>query len=241
MRFLLRLLIYTLVFAIIVVATQHFQFFPGAYTSLFVSSKRNPTSLPAGVTSNFIETKDKELIEVWRQEVDSNDKRVAIIFHGNAGDIENFYAFQKYFRSIGITNYAFDYRGYGKSSGWPSEDGLYLDGKATTEYVLKREDIPSTKLIIVGISIGSGPASEIAKNFKVGTLLLFAPFTSLPDAVKIVPLFGLLHPFTIYDFPVQKNVEQLNYTCLIIAHGTNDGVIPYSQGKSSIQRLPRLG
>lgn len=213
------------------ICTQNIQIFPGAFISLLSSSKRLPSDLPDGVENIFIKTTDNEHIEIWKLEVPGS-KKVALIFHGNGGDVANFFPYQKYFQSIGISSYGVDYRGYGKSSGWPSEKGLYIDGKSAMNYLLKHENSSEKDVIVVGISIGSGAAAHVAKHSSPGALVIFSPFTSLPDLVKTMPLFGILHPFTLYTFPVKDDVQSLENTCLIVTHGEKDTVIPHSHGKA---------
>jgi len=233
LRFLLRLVISSISVCAFAVLTQNPQIFPGAVSSIFSGHTRDLTELPPGVESIFISTEDEERIELWR--LPKSSARVAIIFHGNAGDVGNFFSYQKYFESIGITSYGFDYRGYGLSTGWPSERGLYLDAQAVTNYVMQREKIKSDSLILVGVSIGSGAAAHAANEFDVGTLVLFTPFTSMPDAIQATPVLGILSPFSFYSFPVQQHVTELKDTCLIVAHGKKDNVIPFAQGQAVYQ------
>lgn len=225
-----RLLISIFVISLIIVCTQNLQIFPGALLSIFDGHIRKANTLPNQVESIFVRTNDGNDLELWRLPTSAHAP-VAVIFHGNAGDVENFFPYQKYFHSIGITSYGFDYRGYGKSSGWPSEQGLKLDTRAVLDYVRHRESILDADLIIVGVSVGSGPASFGATEFKPGALILFSPFISLKDAVKAVPVLGYLHLFTLYEFPVKMNVGQLTDSCLIVAHGEKDNVIPFVQGR----------
>lgn len=228
--FIVRIIIATFVAFAIIVALQNPQVFPGAVMALFNSKVRDQKTLPVGVESKFIKTIDLKLLETWHFPA-QDSKQVAIIFHGNAGDVANFFPYQEYFQELSITSYGFDYRGYGKSSGWPTVKGLYLDGEAIIQYVLEKEQITPKELIIVGISVGSGPATYIAQKYNVGTLLLYSPFESLKAAVKSQPVLGFLHPFLISDFPVKALVQKLNNTCLIVAHGVRDSVIPQVQGK----------
>ncbi len=225
-----RLIIATFAVSLLIISTQNLQIFPGAVSSIFDSKIRNSNELPENVESIFVTTADNEKLELWRLEQPSS-KQVAVIFHGNGADVANFFPYQQYFASIGITSYGFDYRGYGKSSGWPSERGLYLDGQAVIHYILEREKISLKEIVIVGISIGSGAAAHMAAEFNPGALILFSPFASLAEAVRNVPLFGLLSKFTMYDFSVKEDVQRLNTSCLILAHGEKDNVIPIEQGK----------
>lgn len=226
----LRLIISALTICLILIVTQNFQIFPKAVFSIFNSRTRDPKDLPPNVESIFITTEDAKRLELWRLPSSSNS-RVAIVFHGNAGDVRNFFPYQQYLESIGITSYGFDYRGYGKSTGWPSEQGLYKDARAVVSYIMKRENIGSEQLIFLGVSIGGGAAAHAATEFNVGTLVLLSPFTSLPNAIKATPLFGFLDSFSFYEFPVEHDVKQLDNTCFIVAHGEKDNVIPFSQGQ----------
>jgi hypothetical protein len=240
--FVLRLLASTIVIASIIVVTQDIQIFPSALFSLFNSSERDPSTLPKKVESVFVSTEDDERLELWRfehPEVPPKGQKVAIVFHGNAGDVGNFFAYQYRLSSLGLVSYGFDYRGYGKSSGWPTEQGLYADGRAVARYVMDREGIEAKDLVLVGVSLGTGPAAQLARELDVGTLLLVAPFSSLKDVVKATPLFGLLHPFLFYKFPVKENVATLQSTCVVVAHGEADRVIPFEQGRSVFQVVPR--
>lgn len=221
-------------FALIIVSlffilTQDLQIFPQVASSIFEKNYRESSTLPKDVESIFVETLDNENIELWRQGSDSS-QYVAVIFHGNAGDVLNFFPYQTFFKELGITSYDFDYRGFGKSSGWPSEAGLYLDSKAVVDYVLKREKINPKKLIFFGISIGTGPAAYSASIYEPGALILLSPYTSLPELIKDMPFFGFLHPFSFYELDTLNYVKSLNETCLIVAHGSKDITIPPRHG-----------
>ena len=233
--FLARLVIAGMGVSFVLICSQNLQFFPGASLALFNEKMRDPGTLPVGVESIFVDTVDGERLEMWRLGV-TEPRAVAVVFHGNAADVANFFPYQLFLKDLGITSYGFDYRGYGNSTGWPTEKGLYADGRAVLDYALKREGIDASQLIIVGISIGSGPAARVAREFEVGSLVFFSPFLSLQEAVRATPLFGFLHPFTMYDFPVAEDVARLGATCVIIAHGRRDNVIPFEQGEELYKR-----
>jgi len=229
--FSLRIILAAIAISAIVILTQSIQIFPGAVFSLF-SGTTERTNLPEHVESIFIETADHQRLELWRLPV-ADSKQVAVIFHGNAGDVANFFPYQQHFAQAGISSYGFDYRGFGRSSGWPTtERGLYLDAEAVVDYVLDREGIKADSLIITGISIGSGPATYITNKIEPGAVMLFSPFISLPEVIRTVPLFGLLYRFSFYQFPVLYNVAALQTACLIVIHGERDDIIPVEQGKA---------
>lgn len=218
-------------FICFLISIQNPLIFPGAVTSLLNANDRTAESLPVNVSSSFITTPDREKLELWKLS-SSNNKPIAVIFHGNGGDVENFFPYQKYFSSIGITSYGVDYRGYGKSTGWPSERGLEIDADAILTHLMAEEQVEAKDLIIVGVSVGSGPASYAAKKYAPACLILFSPFISLPDAIQSRPFIGALHHFSFYQFPVAENVSRLTNTCLIVLHGNKDNVIPFEQGRT---------
>lgn len=234
----LRVLLSTAFVLLVIVGTQDLQIFPGAF--LTTGPRRNQPSdlLPVGVESIKVTTDDGEELEAWRLPI-PNAQLVAVIFHGNAGDVANFFVYQKFFAAMGISSYGFDYRGYGLSSGWPSESGFYSDARAMLDYIKRREGITPERLIIVGVSIGSGPASYGATLTHPRILLLFSPFVSLPRAIEASSPFGFLSPLSFYTFPVAQNVQKLADTCLIVAHGATDKIIPIEQGREVVKNHPR--
>jgi pimeloyl-ACP methyl ester carboxylesterase len=230
--FVLRLLVACCVFVLFLVSLQSLLIFPGAVISLRNYGRETRSTLPAGVVSSFVTTQDGKRLELWRLAGGEKQSPVAVIFHGNGGDVANFFPYQKYFASIGVTNYGFDYRGYGLSTGWPSERGLEIDADTVVKRILDDEHIEARDLILVGISIGSGPASYAAAKVAPHCLLLLSPFTSLPAAIRSRPVLGVLWQFAFYKFPVAENVGRLRGDCLIVAHGEEDDVVPFAQGRA---------
>lgn len=226
-----RVIIVLFVFSFLIVATQNLQIFPGAVAGLLESTKRDPKTLPEGVRSYFVDTEDGNRLEVWHLPV-VNASSTVVVFHGNGASMSNFFPYQKYFAARGITSYGFDYRGYGKSTGWPSEKGLYLDSDAVIKFVADMEKIDPEKLIIAGVSIGSGPAAYAAARIQPKALILFSPYESLPEAIGATPVFGVFKVFSWYQFPVKQYVSELKGPCLIVVHGVNDTIIPIAQGRT---------
>jgi hypothetical protein len=231
---LISALILILTFALTVILTQDLHIFPGAASGLIERRKRDSESIPAGVESLRVRTVDSQSLEVWRLPV-PDSRRVAVVFHGNAGDVANFLPYQRYFEELGVTSYGFDYRGYGTSTGWPSEDGLYRDAEAVIDDALRRESITRDELILTGISIGTGPAAYAAAKYKPKVALLITPFTNLPDVIGGTPLFGIFRSFAWHTFPVKQFVASLSDTCVVVAHGNADTVIPFDLGRQVYQ------
>jgi len=227
----LRIVIATILFSTFIVVIQDFLIFPGWSSSWFSSKTRNPETLPPGVESTFVKTSDGARLEVWHLPAvpeSGKQQKAAIIFHGNAETVESCFDIQRWLRSLGISTYSFDYRGYLKSSGWPGEKGLYKDADAVWDFAMEREKIPAEQMIILGFSIGSGAAGYLASRHQVGTLILLAAYTSLPDLARQMALYRHLVFFLRHEFPTARYVSELKNTNLIAVHGKKDEVIPFS-------------
>ena len=106
-----------------------------------------------------------------------------IFFHGNAGDLELRAYKANAFRELGFNYLIFSYRGFNSNPGKPNEKNIYLDAQNAIDWL--KNNIPDSKIIVYGESLGTGVAVEIAKNNNISGLILESPFTSLIDMGKI--------------------------------------------------------
>lgn len=165
----------------------------------------------------------------------NTDKELLLFIHGNAGNVTTRKARAKLFQMAGYPVFLFDYRGYGKSTGSPSEKGLNQDVKAVMAYV--KEKIKPQKIVLFGESIGAAFAIYLAQYEPVHALILEAPFTSIHDMSSA--LFGFRLPKFLLSsqLPSIERIQNINYPLLVI-HGTNDKVIPFEQGKKIFAASP---
>lgn len=214
----------TLVVCGFLILTQDIQIFPGVLQGAFLSGSRNPSTLPSGVQSVIIQTEDSETLELWITHAGDNTP-VALFFHGNAETIESSFHVQRWLSSLGFTTVAYDYRGYGLSSGWPSDAGLKNDIKAVVQY-LQREGLTDRPLHLVSSSIGTALAAYTAPLVNPQSILLLSPYTSLRELVSELPVFGFLHRFVWYDLSVITPLLETPKTCVLLAVGGLDTTIP---------------
>ena len=117
--------------------------------------------------------------------VPSDRDMTLVWFHGNAGNIghrvDNLAALHE---RIGATIFIFDYRGYGRSEGSPSEDGTYLDAEGALDYLASRADLEGSKTVLFGRSLGAAVAAEVAIRRPAHALVLESGFTSIPDMAR---------------------------------------------------------
>ena len=107
-------------------------------------------------------TKDSVNLDSWFVPAKDNDqigKGVILFCHGNGGNIGNRVSYLPIFKDLGLATFLFDYRGYGKSEGKPSEEGTYNDVEAAWQYLTQEKQIPPQKIIIYGESLGGAIAS----------------------------------------------------------------------------------
>lgn len=153
--------------------------------------------------------------------------RRAILFsHGNAEDLRHYGSFLQRLNGLGYSALSYDYPGYGRSGGEPTERGTYRAAEAAWRYLVDEQGIVPTNIIIAGFSIGTGPACRLARDHPdAAGLVLFAPFTS---AIRVVTGVRLLP----YDpFPNLANVQRTSCRIAVV-HGTADDVIPCSHGEA---------
>ena len=106
---------------------------------------------------------------------------VALVLHGNAGSLLSWAPFLDPFVDDGLGALLLDPRGYGWSEGDPTEAGWHQDAEAALAWLGAR-GVPPARVVVVGVSIGSGPATALAARHPVRGLILQSAFTSLPDA-----------------------------------------------------------
>jgi len=151
-----------------------------------------------------------------------NPKGLIFYLHGNAGSLANWGNVAPTYIALGYDVFIPDYPGYGKSHGTISnEQELIADLQSV--YDTTRKNYSEDRIIILGYSIGTGPAAALASTNHPRLLILQAPYYNLPDLVHhsypVLPTFILRYKFQINEFLK---------TCkcpVVIFHGTDDEVI----------------
>ena len=159
---------------------------------------------------------DKEMTWLW--------------FPGNAGNISyRLDNLRLLHHRLSLNIFIFDYRGYGRSQGRPSEEGTYLDAEAALTYLRSRRDIDPEAIIFFGRSLGSAIAVNLATKHKCLGLILESPPTSLVGMMK--RLFPSLPP---EELPIKydslSKIKRISVPLLIL-HGDCDEVVPFFMGR----------
>ena len=153
-------------------------------------------------------------------------RRVVLFSHGNAEDLRHYGGFLRRLNGLGYSALSYDYPGYGRSGGEPSERGAYRAAEAAWRYLADEQGFAPANILIAGFSIGTGPACRLARDHPdAAGLVLFAPFTS---AIRVVTGIRLLP----YDpFPNLANVKRTSCRIAVV-HGTADDVIPHAHSEA---------
>jgi len=183
----------------------------------------------SGFTENFIKTADDISIQTWYRPAKIGMPTV-LYFHGNASHIGNRAGVFSALAGKGFGVLATSYRGYGKSDGKPSEEGLYADARAAVNYALNDKKIPLEKIIIFGESLGTGVSVQMAGEYRVGGLVLQAPYTSISDRAAEIYWFIPVKLILMDDFDSIGKINRVR-SPLLIFHGAHDLTIPIRHGK----------
>lgn len=149
--------------------------------------------------------------------------------HGNAGNISHrLDNIREIHGRLGIGVFIFDYRGYGRSEGRPTEAGLYLDARAARDALVRNQGVPARKIVYFGRSLGAAVALDLALAHPPSGVILESPFLSVRAmANRTVPGSGFLFKTR---FDSLEKIGRLR-TALLILHGDADEVVPYEHGR----------
>lgn len=142
-----------------------------------------PEDVGRPVEEVWLTTADGVRLHAWFFAADQASPRAgwATLFcHGNGGNLTSRPGYYRAIMETGVSLLAFDYRGYGRSEGEPSEHGTYADAQAACQWLGRRGFAPE-RVLVWGESLGGGIASHVAATLPVGGLALQSTFTSIPD------------------------------------------------------------
>lgn len=150
-------------------------------------------------------------------------KGVVYFLHGNAGNLENWGNIAEYL-DLGYNVFIIDYRGFGKSEGKIESETQFIKD-AQLGYDFLKNKFTEPNIVVIGCSIGTGPASYLASVNNPKMVILQAPYTSIIDQMKVsmpfIPTFILK-----YKFENDKNIQKVKCPVFIF-HGNDDSVISY--------------
>lgn len=202
----------------------------GHYLSLSLIFPRPPASYTMGAEHFHLTAPDGVKLAA-RHWPNPAAKHTVLWFYGNGEDIGALELSAGEWRKRGFAVMAVDYRGYGRSGGVPSEATTYDDAAVALDWLKKERGLAASQVVLLGYSLGSGPAVELATREKLGGLILIAPLVSAYRVMTVVPLL-----------PGDKfvNIGKIGrIQCpVLFLHGRQDRTVPFWHGEKLFAAAP---
>jgi fermentation-respiration switch protein FrsA (DUF1100 family) len=195
---------------------------------------RDPARVPVdstgipGIEEVTLTAADGERLVAWvvppRQ-----GKPVLLYFHGNGGNLRGRIERFRNLTADGTGLFALSYRGYGGSTGSPSEEGLHLDARAL--YGAAAERFGAATLVAYGESLGTGVALKLAAEVPLAAVVLEAPYLSTASVAQRAYPYVPVRLLMLDPFRSDEIIGRLRLP-LLVMHGARDGVIRFAEGEA---------
>lgn len=201
-------------------------------TLLFVPGELrygDPSSIGLAYEEARLSTEDGESLQAWW--VPRPDARATVLFfHGNAGNITTRLETIRTLHRLGLNTFIIDYRGYGESSGRPTEKGLYRDAETAWRYLISERGLPPGEIVLYGRSLGAAVAIWLAERVPEGALIAESGFTSVPEIGAHHYPYLPVRMLSRMQFDSLARIGNCRSPALII-HSRDDEIIPFSHGE----------
>jgi fermentation-respiration switch protein FrsA (DUF1100 family) len=160
-----------------------------------------------------------------------------LYFHGNAGNIADRLDVLEALAEIGVSTFAVDYRGYGKSAGTPSGPGILADADGAWAHLTLRMGVPANRVVLFGKSLGGACAIDLAYRVPAKGLVVQSAFTSISDvAARVMPLF----PAKWFLRENMNSVMKIGAAkCpTLVVHSKDDEIVPFAHGAKLFEAAP---
>ena len=191
-----------------------------------------PAELALGVRRVELRASDGVRLVSWAMPAEGDGGYWLLICHGNAGNISEVGRPFHYagLRDLGLSLFAFDYRGYGESEGVPTEEGLYRDSEAAYRYLRDTVRVPPERIVVFGHSLGSAVAVELVGRVPAAGLVLDGALTSVVERAQEVFPYAPIRWIAASRFPSIERIGTLTIPKLYL-HARADEVIPFTHGR----------
>jgi pimeloyl-ACP methyl ester carboxylesterase len=192
------------------------------------------TSTPADLGYEFedveIRTDDGLKLHGWFVPEENADITV-LFFHGNAGNISGRLETLRLLHQLGLNVLIFDYRGYGRSQGRPTEEGTYRDAAATWKYLTEHKNISEDEIIVMGRSLGGSVAAWLASRRNPAAVILESTFTSAADLGSEIYPWLPVRWLISFKYETRDYIKQISAPIFVV-HSRDDKVVPFHHGET---------
>jgi fermentation-respiration switch protein FrsA (DUF1100 family) len=162
--------------------------------------------------------------------------RALLFLHGNAGNASHRLPNAAQLAQLGVHVLLLDYRGYGRSDGRPSEDGVFADARAGLAYLLEERGFPEERVVLFGRSLGGAVAVDLAQDRPLAGVILESTFPSAASVARLS--LGRVVAALVGDrFASDRKIARLRAPLLFL-HGDRDRVIPFALGRQLYALAP---
>lgn len=185
-------------------------------------------------------TADGLHLEGVRSAIDAQARRYWILLCAASGTTIHDAGFQSHLlhlSSLGYGVMAFDYRGFGRTPGTPTEDGVYSDALAAYRYLTQEYGVPASRVILAGRSLGSAVAVETATRVTAAGLVLLSPIDSVPLTGARAYWWIPVRRLATHQFDSRVKIGRVNVPVLVV-HATDDELVPIRAARSLFARIP---
>lgn len=202
-------------------------FLPGIPSRQLVAT---PADIGLRYEALRIATDDGEELDAWF--VPAREERaVLLFFHGNAGNISHRLDSLRIFHGLGLSVLIIDYRGYGRSTGRPSELGTYEDARAAWRYLVEERAVPAQRIILFGRSLGGAVATWLATEQAPRGLIVESTFRSVPELAAGIYWFLPVRSLARIEYPAEALMGSVRAPVLVV-HSREDEIIPFHHGEA---------
>lgn len=181
------------------------------------------------VVEREIATPDGNTVLAWWSPP-APGRPTVLYFHGNAGALADRAGRIRRFQDAGVGLFMMTYRGYGGSTGKPTERENVADGKRAFDKLVD-EGFDAGAIFIFGESLGTGVAVQVAAKRRAAGLILDAPYTSMLDLAHLHYPYLPAGTFLRDRYDTMRHIKKVNMPLLVV-HGGRDAVIPLSMGQA---------
>jgi fermentation-respiration switch protein FrsA (DUF1100 family) len=194
--------------------------------------------LPAGVEDVWFESADGTRLHGWFAEGAGEPQGTLLYFHGNGEHVAHQADLIDLMRSrFRLNVLVFDYRGYGRSEGRPSEAGIQQDARAALAWLNERTGTTPAETIYFGRSLGAAVAVELAVARDCRMLVLSNAFSSMPDVAANVYPWLPVRWLMRNRYPSLERIRECHQP-LLQAHGTDDTLVPIAMARRLFEASP---
>jgi len=228
--------LYAVLVAFLWLRQESMLFLPGIPSRAVLAT---PADIGLDYEALRLPTADGEELDAWFIPA-RRERAVLLFFHGNAGNISHRLDSLRIFHGLGLSVLIIDYRGYGQSTGRPTEQGTYEDARAAWRHLVEERNVPADRIIFFGRSLGGAVAAWLAAEHPPRGLIVESTFRSVPDMAAELYWFLPVRRLARIEYPAETLLRSVQAPVLVV-HSREDEIIPFRHGEAlfAAAREPR--